>query len=48
MIERKRSCSTSRIASCSSQELAGPQLQILEVERRLAILGRGVGRREAA
>ena len=38
MIERKRSCSTSRTASCVSQEPQRAQLQVLEVERRLAIL----------
>ena len=47
MIERKRSCSTSRIDVVLAQQLAGTELEILEVERRLAILRLGVRGREA-
>ncbi len=42
MIARKRSCSASRIARLAGEQVAGQELQVLEVERRLALLRRGV------
>ena len=47
MIERKRSCSRSRSASSLAEQVARAELQVLEVERRLAVLGRRVRVREA-
>ena len=40
--ERKRSCSRSRISRVVAEEVARRELEILEVERRLALLGAGV------
>ena len=47
MIERKRSCSASRTRRRRDEQVAGEQLEILEVERRLALLaGLVLGREE--
>ncbi len=42
MIERKRSCSSSRTSRVVAQQVARVELEILEIERRLALLRRGV------
>ncbi len=47
MIERKRSCSRSLKRLVLPQQVARAELEILEVERGLAILGSGVGLGEA-
>ena len=47
MIVRKRSCSASRTRSSAGEQVAGEQLEVLEVERRLALLaGLVLGREE--
>ena len=46
MIERNRSCSASLITVAVPEEIPGSQLQVLEIERRFAILGGGIGGRE--
>ena len=44
---RKRSCSRSRIDRVVAEQVACTQLEILEVERRLAVLRRSIGALEA-
>ena len=47
MIERKRQLSRSRTVGVVAQQIARAQLEVLEVERRLAVLRRAVGGAEA-
>ena len=47
MIDRKRSCSASRTRASRDEQIAREQLEVLEVERRLALLaGPVLGREE--
>ena len=46
MIDRKRSCSVSRTRRVVAKQVARVELEVLEVERRLALLRRGVLGRE--